>query len=127
MRSLNKGQVPGFNRGGMVGGVAYRSAGSPNAEVASRSAFAIDTEGLDLFQQTFDKTVQGIASSLKGVSDKLGHFEMSHTFSGEVGLNVTGVNIDPKIIADQFSAAFTDMVKVEIEKAINNPELRPPG
>jgi TP901 family phage tail tape measure protein len=120
MRSLNKGQVPGFNRGGMVGGVAYRTLGSKNAEVGSGSAFAIDTEGLEVFQQSFDKTVQGIASSLKGVSDKLGHFEMSHTFSGEVGLNVTGVDIDPKIIADQFSAAFTDMVKTEIEQAFDN-------
>ena len=105
----------------MVGGVAYRNLGSSNAEtVGSRSAFAIDTEGLDLFQQTFDKTVQGIASSLKGVSDKLGHFEMNHTFSGEVGLNVTGVNIDTKIIADQFSAAFTDKIKTEIEQAFAN-------
>ena len=120
MRSLNKGQVPGFNRGGMVGGVAYRTLGSKNAEVGSGSAFAIDTEGLEVFQQSFDKTVQGIASSLEGVSDKLGHFEMSHTFSGEVGLNVTGVDIDPKIIADQFSAAFTDMVKTEIEQAFDN-------
>jgi hypothetical protein len=33
---------------------------------------------------------------------------------------VTGVNIDPKIIADQFSAAFTDMVKTEIEQAFDN-------
>ena len=130
MRALNRGQVPGFNRGGMVGGVAYRNLGSSNAEtVGSRSAFAIDTEGLDLFQQTFDKTVQGIASSLKGVSDKLGHFEMSHTFSGEVGLNVTGVDIDPKIIADQFSAAFTEMVKTEIKQAFadRSNNLQTPG
>ena len=129
MRSLNKGQIPRFNRGGMVGGVAYRTLGSPNAEVGSRGAFTMDTEGLEVFQQSFDKTVQTITADLKDVSGKLGHFEMSHTFSGEVGLNVTGVNIDPKIIADQFTAAFTEMVKTEIKQAFANRSnnLQTPG
>ena len=123
MRSLNKGQVPGFNRGGMVGGVAYRSAGSGNnAEtVGSRSpsAFGINTEGLESFQQQFDNATKSLTSAITGLQE-VGNFVFTHNFVVSGTLQIAGVNIDTTQIAQAFSEQFTKDVEAKIEQAFDN-------
>ena len=123
MRSLNKGQVPGFNRGGMVGGVAYRSAGSGNnAEtVGSRSpsALGINTEGLESFQQQFDNATKSLTSAITGLQE-VGNFVFTHNFVVSGTLQIAGVNIDTTQIAQAFSEQFTKDVEAKIEQAFDN-------
>ncbi len=122
MRSLNKGQVPGFNRGGMVGGVAYRAFGSNNAETVGSgapSAFGINTEGLESFQQQFDSATKSLTSAITGLQE-VGNFVFTHNFVVSGTLQIAGVNIDTTQIAQAFSEQFTKDVEAKIEQAFDN-------
>ena len=122
MRSLNKGQVPGFNRGGMVGGVAYRAFGSNNAETVGSgapSAFGINTEGLESFQQQFDSATKSLTSAITGLQE-VGNFQFTHNFVVSGTLQIAGVNIDTTQIAQAFSEQFTKDVEAKIEQAFDN-------
>jgi hypothetical protein len=122
MRSLNKGQIPRFNRGGMVGGVAYRAFGSNNAETVGSgapSAFGINTEGLESFQQQFDSATKSLTSAITGLQE-VGNFVFTHNFVVSGTLQIAGVNIDTTQIAQAFSEQFTKDVEAKIEQAFDN-------
>ena len=57
MKSLNRGRVPGFNRGGSVGGVAYLNGGGP----PDGGGFSIDTTELT---KTFSNFISGFSAEM---------------------------------------------------------------
>ena len=131
MRSLNKGQVPGFNRGGVVGGVQYRNNGG-GVESGS-GGIGINTAQLEQtlnnfvgdFSERLDSITGKFINTMTDLSSKLGYFDMNHNFVVSGTLNIAGVNIDTTAIALEFTNRFTDMVKQEVKSALNNPELKP--
>jgi TP901 family phage tail tape measure protein len=123
MKSLNRGRIPGFNRGGVVGhgGVQYKQNGGPigrNAGVLSidpkllqntLTAFHAD------FSLSLDRIVRpldNMSRSLLEVARSFQRLEMFHTFKGELGLSV---NISNK---DAIIAAVAEGIQPNIEQLI---------
>ena len=133
MRSLNKGQVPGFNRGGVVGGVQYRNNGGGVG--SGGGGIGINTVQLEKtlnnfvgsFSERLDSITGKFITTMTDLSGKLGYFDMNHNFVVSGTLNIAGVDIDTTAIALEFTNQFTDMVKQEVKSALNNPELKTPG
>ena len=116
MKALNRGQVKGFNKGGMVGGTQYLQDGG--------SA----TGGIDLTQisQTFDKitaSITKLSTNLESLNERFGFFEMQHTVTVDGQINLPGV--DGGAIAQQITDSIGGLVADEVKKALDNPEARP--
>ncbi len=123
MRSLNKGRVPGFNRGGMVGGVAYRHNGSDGAE-SGGGGISINTESLDTsftnFVGTFSKELDKItgvfspmASALQNLAKIFGGSEgikMNHVHTVTIAAGSADSKLDAQTI-DQIGRLAADYVK----------------
>ena len=116
MRALNRGQVKGFNRGGLVGGTQYLQNGGQA------------TGGIDLSQisQTFDKitaSITKLSTNLESLNERFGFFEMQHTVTVDGQINLPG--IDGGAIAQQITDSIGGLVAEEVKKALDNPEARP--
>ena len=116
MRALNRGQVKGFNRGGLVGGTQYLQNGGQAAG------------GIDLSQisQTFDKitaSITKLSTNLESLNERFGFFEMQHTVTVDGQINLPG--IDSGAIAQQITDSIGGKIADEVKKALDNPEARP--
>ena len=113
MKSLNRGQVPRYNRGGMVGGVQYRQGGGFMSQTMSGAAgmMGIDTKEitsvLDGFVGGFSSTLDTITtafspitSAIQGLISVFGGadgFKWDHTFNGSVVLS-GATNLSPEAL-----------------------------
>tara|TARA_R110002167_G_scaffold21888_1_gene78890 strand:- start:503 stop:1093 length:591 start_codon:yes stop_codon:yes gene_type:complete len=104
MRSLNRGQVPGFNRGGAVGGVQYRETGGLMGMAGNiANSMGIDTSKLtgvfdsfigdfsgtfNILQQAFPVLTSAI-TGLVGIFGSGDGFKWSHNHTGDI--KITGV------------------------------------
>jgi len=93
MRALNRGQVPGFNRGGMVGGVAYRANGSNGAEFGG-SGISINTANLD---ESFSNFVGNFSSELDKITGVFSPMaqalqDLAKVFGGSEGIKMNHVH-----------------------------------
>ena len=104
MKALNRGQVPGFNRGGIVGGVQYREYGGGISGMLGGAAKAMgfDTSGItkvfDGFVGDFSSTLDGITaifspllssiSTLASLFENADGWKMEHKHTGQI--NLTG-------------------------------------
>ena len=136
MRSLNKGQVPGFNRGGMVGGVQYRqNGGFMNALGGAAQSLGFDTSGITEtfdnfvgnFSSTFDnitKTFGGIASTISELANSFGNFSMTHQ------VVISGIpDIDSNALANQVADKLAGVVVEKVKGAFEQQgkDYNPPG
>ena len=90
MRSLNKGQIPRFNRGGMVGGVQYRQNGG---EVTS-GGVSINTANLD---ESFSNFVGNFSSELDKITGVFSPMaqalqDLAKVFGGSEGIKMNHVH-----------------------------------
>ena len=94
MKQLNRGKIPGFRRGGLVGQPAYlHKGGTPEGGSLSIS---LDTTALqstlDTFGNAFRESLDAIATKFSGISTSLDGlagalsqpFVMEHKFSGDM-------------------------------------------
>ena len=81
MNALNRGKVPGFARGGSVGGVQYRNGGGILSSMGSGLM-----EGISNALSSFD----GIANMLSNVASMFSDMSISHTVQVDGTLNIPG-------------------------------------
>ena len=110
MKSLNRGRIPGFNRGGVVGrgNVQYKQNGGSIAD--SNAVLSIDPGPLQNvlqafntnFSLTLDKItgpLQAMTSSLTDIATAFERLEMYHEFAGDISMSVNISNKDAIIAA----------------------------
>lgn len=128
MRSLNKGKVQGFNKGGAV---QYRQEGGGISGVAGSLAqtVGLDTskiEGVfggfvDNFSSVFDNILapfSGLAETLKTISDAFGNFTMDHKVNVEGMISLGGLNVET--IKNELSKSIGEMVGDEVQRALKD-------
>ena len=128
MKSLNKGQVPGFNRGGMVGGAQYRKEGGIMSGIAGglSNMMGIDTKEITSTLDSFVGNFSGvldvltgafspITSAIQGLVSVFGNsdgFKWEHAHTGKV--EISGMtNLSPESlqkIEDIISAKAKDKI-----------------
>lgn len=136
MRALNRGQISGFNRGGMVGGVQYRqNGGFMNALGGAAQSLGFDTSGITEtfdnfvgnFSSTFDnitKTFGGIASTISELANSFGNFTMTHQ------VVISGIpDVDSNALANQVADKLAGVVVEKVKGAFEQQgkDYNPPG
>ena len=93
MRALNRGQVPGFNRGGMVGGVQYRQNGGGIMGMAAQ-ALGIDTSEIsstfDNFVGNFSGVLDNITTAFSPITSAIQN--LANIFGGSEGIKMNHVH-----------------------------------
>jgi len=140
MRDLNRGRVPGFRRGGLVGrGVAYRANGSSGPESGGGAVLQIDPSLLQgvldnfnaLFSQNLDNIVSSfsmVSSSMDNLATALGQpITMNHNFSGDMSLAFKIENADhiKKSFAEAITPTLTKIISEEVDKKLNDMKNNP--
>ena len=137
MKALNRGKVPGFNRGGMVGGVQYRQDGGFMGMMGSAAqSLGIDTSEItktfDNFVGNFSGTLDSIttafspiAAAISGLAETFSNINITSTLTVDGQLNISGV--DSSAIAEELKQAFGTMIGDEVKRILenNNKEARP--
>ena len=83
MKALNKGKVPGFNRGGFVGGVQYRQGGG-------------GVQGNQMLMQALDGLAQAlpvftnVANLLQGIANSFSNLQVTHNVNVSGTLAIPG-------------------------------------
>tara|TARA_Y100000591_G_C21829039_1_gene698467 strand:- start:378 stop:2285 length:1908 start_codon:yes stop_codon:yes gene_type:complete len=130
MKSLNRGQVPGYNKGGPV----YRNQGSGGREGTGGGMFAIDTGQIE---GVFSGFIGGITDAFAGaissfdplitkMSDAAAlfanGFQFTHTVNVQGGLNLQGLNIE--LIKNELSQFIGEFVGQEVAAMIDQNNSR---
>jgi hypothetical protein len=128
MKSLNRGRIPGFNRGGVVGhgGVQYKQDGGGIS--GTTGVLSIDPSLLQnvltTFNTNFSLTLDKITGPFKNISIALlevaksfERVEFHHEFRGDIGLSVNISNKDAIIAA--VAEGIEPSISLLIEKHIN--------
>ena len=132
MKNLNKGRIPGFNRGGVVGrgNVQYKYDGG---EVGGGGGvMSIDPTRLqgvlDTFNTSFSASLDKIVGPFASVSDSLGRIadafgsmHMTHEFTGRITMNVNIANKDAIIaeVKKGIMPGISELIKGEMVVGIN--------
>ena len=128
MKSLNRGRVPGFRRGGVVGrgNVQYRQNGGGVAD--SGAMMSLDASNIQSVLETFNQefqatldTVVGQFSSLTSAMNNLAGvfgsgFTMTHTFTGDMSMAFKIDNLPE--LQQAIAKAITPTITEQIEKTI---------
>jgi hypothetical protein len=128
MKQLNKGNIPGFNRGGSVGGVQYRQEGG-SINPSAGGTLSLDTSRIqgvfDNFIGNFSpildnitKVFSGVSNSLNKLAESFGGFTMQHTVTVEGLISLGGLNIDS--IKNELSTSIGQMVADEVTKRMDD-------
>ena len=128
MRSLNRGQVQGYNKGGLV---QYRQNGGGIMDMLGGAAqsLGIDTskiEGVfggfvDNLSSVFDNIVSplsGVVQALNQVSQSFGNFTMQHTVTVDGLISLGGLNVES--IKNELSKSIGEMVGDEVKRALDD-------
>ena len=128
MKSLNRGQVPGFNRGGVVGGVQYRQDGGGilgNMASGAAKMMGLDTSEMgslfDNFVGSFSKTLDNLtspltllAASMNNLADKFGNFTMTHK------VEISGLpDIDANLLGNQLGESIAKNTVEKVQSALD--------
>ena len=128
MKSLNQGQVPGFNRGGVVGGVQYRQDGGGilgNMASGAAKMMGLDTSEMgslfDNFVGSFSKTLDNLtspltllAASMNNLADKFGNFTMTHK------VEISGLpDIDANLLGNQLGESIAKNTVEKVQSALD--------
>ena len=139
MRQLNRGNVPGFKRGGLVGGsVAYRANGSTNAESGGSTTFMIDpgplqsilTEFNAAFGSNLDNVVEkfsSLTSSMDNLASAISQgMVVQHQFSGDMTLAFSISNGDAlkNQIAEAITPKIQEIITTELDRRLSNNNFR---
>jgi hypothetical protein len=120
MKNLNKGRIPGFRRGGLIGGggVQYKQNGGLLSQAAG-AIMNLDPTAVQNVLETFNIDFSGtleklmlpfvnVGNQLTAVANAFSSMVMTHNFSGDLSLNVNIANKD----------AIIEAVKIGIEPSL---------
>ena len=139
MRQLNRGNVPGFKRGGLVGGsVAYRQNGSTNAEGGGGTTIMIDpgplqsilTEFNAAFGSNLDNVVEkfsSLTSSMDNLASAISQgMVVQHQFSGDMTLAFSISNGDAlkNQIAEAITPKIQEIITTELDRRLSNNNFK---
>ena len=131
MKNLNRGRIPGFNRGGLVGrgAVQYKQNGGTVGN--GGGVLSLDptrVQGvMDAFNANFSATLDKLAGPLSGLNDSFAslaasfsNLTMTHEFSGEIGMSVNISNKDAIVAAvtEGLTPHVTTLITEQINAAI---------
>ena len=131
MKQLNRGKIPGFRRGGLVGQPAYlHKGGTPEGGSLSIS---LDTTALqstlDTFGNAFRESLDTIATKFSGISTSLDGlagalsqpFVMEHKFSGDMKMAFSIDNEDhiKNAVAESITPTLMQKIGDAIDQKFN--------
>ena len=138
MKSLNRGNIPGFNRGGVVGrgNVQYKQNGGSIS--GGNTVLSIDPTPLQNVLSTFNTNfslildkitgpLQGMTSALTDIATAFQRMQMTHEFKGDISMSVNISNKDAIIsavtkgITPSMEQLIINVVDREFDDRLNNP------
>ena len=138
MKSLNRGNIPGFNRGGVVGrgNVQYKQNGGSIS--GGNAVLSIDPTPLQNVLSTFNTNfslildkitgpLQGMTSALTDIATAFQRMQMTHEFKGDISMSVNISNKDAIIsavtkgITPSMEQLIINVVDREFDDRLNNP------
>jgi hypothetical protein len=133
MKSINRGHVPGFRRGGLVGsGVAYRQRGG-EAGAGGGMTLSLDAANiqgvLDNFNATFAATLDNVIVQFSQIGEGLNNLAaalssgmvMTHNFTGDLALafKIENADVLKKTIADAIAPRLSEIITSELDKRLD--------
>ena len=120
MNAVNRGKVPGFARGGSVGGVQYRQNGGMMSGMGSGLM-----EGISSALSSFE----GIANILSSVASVFSDMSISHTVQVDGTLNIPGfsqeaINQIIGVIGNQVVDSVSGKIDIALEQFKNEQNQR---
>ena len=141
MRDLNRGQTPGFRRGGVVGGVAYRRWGSKRGERGGGGmTMGLDITGIqgvfDNFNAKFTTNLDNVVAHFSDMTSAMNTLAgamgkgmvLTHQFTGDLALafKIENADVLKKTIADaiipHMSQIINDHIESELHKKFRTEE-----
>ena len=135
MKSLNRGIVPGFRRGGLVGtgNVRYRQSGS-SAPESGGASLSVDSSNLQSvlteFGSSFQSQIDNIIANFNSVNTAINNLAsvisngmtVTHQFSGDMKMAFSIENGDhlKNAIADAITPKLSDIIASEIDQRLND-------
>jgi hypothetical protein len=130
MQSLNRGRVPGFRRGGIVGrgNVQYRQNGGGIAD--SNAMMSLDASNiqsvLETFNQQFQATLDTVVNQFSSLSNAMNNlagvfgsgFTMTHTFTGDMSMAFKIDNLPE--LQQSIAKAITPTIVEQVKKVIDD-------
>jgi len=131
MRQLNRGHIPGFKRGGLIGtgGVQYKQEGG---QIGGGGGLMIDPSNLSDILQDFDSRfiagldgvisqLAGFTTSFQSLNDTFSNLSMQHTFSGDMTLafNITNADAIKNAVADAVTPKIAEIISQELDVRLN--------
>ena len=121
MQSLNQGNVPGFNRGGMVGGVQYRQNGGLMGMIGGAAqALGIDTKEIsstfDNFVGNFSGVLDNITTAFSPITSAIQN--LANIFGGSEGIKMTHNHTVTIAAGEAKKANLTEDDKKDIAMAV---------
>ena len=130
MKSLNRGRVPGFRRGGIVGrgNVQYRQNGGGITD--SNAMMSLDASNiqsvLETFNQDFQATLDTVVNQFSSLSNAMNNlagvfgsgFTMTHTFTGDMSMAFKIDNLPE--LQQSIAKAITPTIVEQVKKVIDD-------
>jgi hypothetical protein len=121
MKSLNQGNVPGFNRGGMVGGVQYRQNGGLMGMIGGAAqSLGIDTSEIsstfDNFVGNFSGVLDNITTAFSPITSAIQN--LANIFGGSEGIQMTHNHTVTIAAGEAKKANLTEDDKKDIAMAV---------
>jgi len=112
MNSVNRGKIPGFARGGSVGGVQYRQNGGAIGGMGQNMMDAI-AKSLSIFDN--------LAGMLNNIAVMFSNLQISHTIQVDGTLNIPGfsqqaINNIVNTIGEQVVSQTEDKINVALDE-----------
>jgi TP901 family phage tail tape measure protein len=138
MKSLNKGQVPGFRRGGLVGGVNYLGDGGIPK---SGGGFSFNFNGIqsifDSFSGDFKSGLDNIITAFSSFGGIVGSLvsalsagmNVVHQFSGDMTLafNIQNGDVLKNQIAEAITPKLKEIITRELDARLDNINFKAGG
>lgn len=129
MNSLNRGELKGFNTGGLVGGVEYKRRGGIIGGGGGMNV-TLETSELERVFDAFVSNVSpifnnittamsGFTSSLDELANKFSGLQISHNVNVEGLITIGGLNVDN--IANEITQSVANLVTNEVKRQLDDP------
>jgi TP901 family phage tail tape measure protein len=130
MDSLNKGKVPGFKRGGLVGGVNYLQNGGQATGGGVSFNFGALQAIFDTFSDNFQNNIDNIITAFSTIGGSINSLvaalsagmTVTHQFSGDMTLafNIQNGDVLKNQIAEAITPKLKEIITQELDSRLNN-------
>ena len=133
MKNLNRGRVPGFRRGGVVGhgNVQYRQEGGQIGNNAG-GILGLDTSNLSSILDNFNSDLMsgldnvvskftGFSESFTLLSQSFSNLKMQHSFTGDMTLafNITNADAIKNAVATGITPKIVELITSQLKTELN--------